>query len=929
MKKILLVILLCVSVSKAFAQVPVATADFFKLIDLSRSDMKSVAALVTATKYDAALEVWRDTVVNRLRRMNLGQFNWHSNCQNGYYINFAKMLVENISPATYAAGSTSYDDYYGITNSPYKTPKDVNWMANPPTGVSDNDGDIADWMMFITLPATYHKMFDTIYLKKYLQVSSDFSVRQKTLLSALSAADQKLHSPNYSLGAQEVLWQGDRVANIVKCLGVLAKNLPGESKISLWDGVISTARAKVTTQNTKVISAKQLSNIAAELVGDNPDLLLSVYRYAGKVPNQRFNGLYSLMMLCFAFPEFKSMAAVESETIAGLSDYMTTMCAKDGGFLEQSFNYNQSDATKMSDLVDLAASAGRSAMPVITLISNGVDNFNRMLWALKSPLMAPPLVGNCAHSGATDVWTSTTIASTYKKTISASSDILSQQIVNAFNGKSPAPSFTSIQFPYSGYYVQRQGWTIDDSYLFFMAGRPARGHKFGDNNSIQVVAFGRELLATDGPPDYFGSLPSDQATYLSENSSLKANTVIVDGKSQNKNSYLNAQAGTPISTRFYNSATEDFVEGTFDKGYCTINATSASVTDVTHSRQVIFLKEAGFWIVTDFMNNSGTTSHTYSQVWNFEPSLPGAKIYGFSNAQVSADATNKRVLTTDATGPNIRLQNFGKVAGLTYTKYYHQDNPAMGWYAPSISVDTPAVDVHVSWTGAGNQAFGTIIMPAKGLTTDVVYKDLSPDVNTTALSLTLPNGNTVMYSSGYTTKKTTQYNFTFNSKGYLLQQNANGDVTGVVIGGDKAPLIWSGNSIVHGFSDYGIFYDATAQTITLTPFEVPNTFVWDSQPVASIVSPAQADVVWSASTTAVNPYSKDGALVYPNPSGDVFFISNSAEIKQTSVFNIQGKELLISQKINEGFGENLSEGLYIVKIQYLNGNISFKKIEKL
>ncbi len=33
--------------------------------------MKSLATLVTATKYDAALDVWRDKVVNRLCRLNL------------------------------------------------------------------------------------------------------------------------------------------------------------------------------------------------------------------------------------------------------------------------------------------------------------------------------------------------------------------------------------------------------------------------------------------------------------------------------------------------------------------------------------------------------------------------------------------------------------------------------------------------------------------------------------------------------------------------------------------------------------------------------------------------------------------------------------------------------------------------------------------
>ncbi|MFM7023177.1 MAG: heparinase II/III family protein [Flavobacteriales bacterium] len=910
------------------AQVPSTTAEFFNLIDLTRSDMKSVSALVTAKKYDAALEVWRDTVVNRLRRLNLGEFNWHSNCQNGYYINFANMLVEKMTPTSYYTGSKSYYDYFDLTNSPYKTPKDVKWIATPPGGMEDDDGEIASYMMFIPLPATYHKTPDTIYLKKWFQVSSDFALRQKKLLQALSAADQKKYSPRWSTEAQEVLWQGDRVANIVKCLGVFAKNLPGESKISSWSNVINTSRSKVVAQNTKCISAKHLANVAAGLVLDNPGALLSAYRYAGKVPNQRFNGLYSLMMMCLAFPEFKATAITEAEVIAGLTDYMNTMCAKDGGFLEQSFNYNQTDAGKMKDLIDMATSAGRAKMPVITLISDGVVDFERLLWALKTPLMAAPLVGNCAHSGATNVWTSTTVSDTYKKTISASSDALSKQIVNAFNGKTPAPSFTSISFPYSGYYVQRQGWTIDDSYLFFMAGRAARGHKMGDNNSIQVVAFGRELLATDGPPDYFGDLTGPQGAYISENSSLKANTVIVDGKSQNKNSILNSQASTPISSRFYNSATEDFLEGTFDKGYCAIGATTASVTDVTHNRQVVFLKEAGIWIMTDFLTNSGAGSHTYSQVWNFEPYEPTNKIYGFTEAQVNFDKTNKRILTSDPGGPNIRLQNFGKVSGLDYVKYYNQASPAMGWYAPSISKITPAVDIHTTWSGTGNQALGTIILPSKGLTTDIVFKDLSPDAKTAALSLTLPNGNKVVYSSGFSAKSTTQFKFSFNSKGYLLQENANGDVSGMVIGGDKAPLLWDGIAIDHDFSDYAVNYDVAMQTITLTPFQVPNTFVWGSKPLASLVSPAQSDVVFIISTTSAKTIVKEGVEVYPNPSQGAFVLK-AADVKALHVFDLQGQEVFYSTNTNAAFGEDLATGLYVLKVEFNNGEIAYSKIDKL
>jgi hypothetical protein len=242
-------LLLCSNNSNAQSNSNFSASNFFQSIDLNRPDMSSISNLVGQGNYNEALELWRDTVINRLRRLDLGQFNWHSNCLNGYYVNFAKMLVEKITPQTYYAGSVSYYDYFNLTNSPYDPIVDVNWLASPPNGMQDNDDDIATYMMFIPLPATYYSTSDTIYLKKFMQVSSDFASRQKNLITALSSSNQNLYSPNWKRNAAEALMQGDRVSNIIKCLAVLSKNLPGEPKIATWNNVLNTPRTKVVNQN--------------------------------------------------------------------------------------------------------------------------------------------------------------------------------------------------------------------------------------------------------------------------------------------------------------------------------------------------------------------------------------------------------------------------------------------------------------------------------------------------------------------------------------------------------------------------------------------------------------------------------------------------------------------------------------------------------
>ena len=115
----------------------------------------------------------------------------------------------------------------------------------------------------------------------------------------------------------------------------------------------------------------------------------------------------------------------------------------------------------------------------------------------------------------------------------------------------------------------RSGWEWDDSYLFMNTARTARGHQSADYNGLQITAFGRSMLQSDGPPDYFEVLPAGLTNNLSEFSSFKVNTVLVDGLSQARPDVNLTVPDTTIGNSFSFSDKLDFSKETIQVGMVT------------------------------------------------------------------------------------------------------------------------------------------------------------------------------------------------------------------------------------------------------------------------------------------------------------------------------------------------------------------------
>ena len=701
---------------------------FFQKLDLSAPELSDVKTLYDAKQYVPALDRWRDQVMADLRAAPMGEFGWHSAKTVGYQVRFADQLVGAMTEAEYIAYcisinrlSNAYYDEWGLSGVP-GTVSNANWLAVPENVFSADE--MASFKLFIPLTVRYWQYgtaSNQVYASKWFEIAGDFSRNCYDAINPLSLTVKRADYPNlaWNTDAGSALIQSWRVENIFKSIAVLAKAVPGGTKASSWMDSLDALADIPTNGAYTIFPAQQLADIAVSLVEDHSIALTNRYLTAGAVPNQRFSGLYALLLTSRFFNEFRqTQSSIKTQADAAMLDFVSTMVHPDGGMLEQSLNYNEGDANRMEELLGIFGADIRSWSG---LMRTDIDSFWRMVWALRGPTFSAPQIGNYHCDIAPEVWTNAAVKT---KWISSQTNdypakgLLEKQINDCYAGTGTAPAFTSVAFPYAGYYVQRSGWTINDRSLFFMGGRPQRGHYMCDKNAVQLSAFGRDLLVAAGPPNYNpDTAPTVADAYLSENSSLKVNTIVVDGSSQNKTNNLIVLAQqvytNTINAVWHSTEHFDVVEGLHEQGY-------GSETNVTHHRQSFFVKEAGLWVLIDNLLSSDASSHSYRQVWHFQPyyTNESTKVYGFKTNEVLSSGNHLYTADNDSTNtPNVHLYTFGE--NVTFEKYYGSTNPVYGWYARSIGDCIPAVDVHAVFSGTGNRQLLTLIRPAEGLSSGI------------------------------------------------------------------------------------------------------------------------------------------------------------------------------------------------------------------
>jgi hypothetical protein len=769
-------------------------AELFARFDLTRPETREYAELLRQEKPLDALSLWRDRVVARLRAHDFGEYGWHD-----YAIH-----PRSTNSIDYICGVLNWDDYIktnmygfvdinGISGLPGQG-KLVNWYVNVDEVQNWGAEEIAAWDRSIKMERASYGNFEfaksftgrywqtgkDVYPRKALELFADFSRNHARGFWETYHANQGL-ADKFVWETLGVDWRlntnalqiGWRMKNFLKVLAGLAKCL-GPDKPAEWKQVLGTVSGPLTSAQRDLISPAELAEIALGLERDHLSKLLWFVVPDGAVPNQRAEGLKALAFYAAIFPEFKTTPQVHEYVERGYDSFLTSNFAPDGGSLEQSFNYNGQDKEGLEQVLRFyGATRPRFADQIEAKVAarRAVDD------SLQTPLGTLPQVGNSLDYPGQPVWEG-------------------EEAITRHWSLRPGPMrpqpFTSVALPYSGFYVQRSGWELKDLYLFFMNGRPQSGHSMRDNNALQLTAYGRQLLVCGGDPTYgFFRTPEVKGAdfYLSEASSLKNNTVLVDGRSQSKaGKYAGRAYETPVNSRWHTSDLCDLVDGLYDLGYGEFENNRDVRVDksVQHYRRVIFLKPAKLWLVEDRMINTGDDPHCYSQVWNFLPysehAEPHKRIAGFKENHFDLQPPAKVVRTTDPGGPNIELRHFGP--GVDYRQYFGHRTPWLGWYGFGIGDARPAMDVHANWPSSDRDTLLTLLVPLdKGQASPVQQsQELKPTAAQTGLDVQLTGGLRLRYATAVEPQAWDMAPVQATARSLLVCSGAGSDLWGVAMG---------------------------------------------------------------------------------------------------------------------------------------------------
>ncbi len=388
------------------------------------------------------------------------------------------------------------------------------------------------------------------------------------------------------------------------------------------------------------------------------------------------------------------------------------------------------------------------------------------------------------------------------------------------------PAYTSIAFPWHGLYITRGGW--DSNALYAALSNPRRGadHETEGNTKLHLEAYGRFMLV-DSPG---GAGWKDYSS-----SSWSKNTIHVDNLDQarmayqaTKKYYADAYAD-PLPGRWHTSSFFDFAESTYDQGYGHVekpvkDRSPVIISDVSHTRQLIFVKEAKLWLVADIMEAPKTATHTYQQLWHFD--------YTFPREAVLVDAGSLSVCTAEPGKPNLFLY-MSAAAGLTFTSRYGEgfegkDKPILsqvpvgtrGWqnlgsgYDPGEMV--PAMEVEASWQGTGRQMLLTALVPSPDANNPVEKVERRNEPGMTGLVLHLKDGTRIEFACALGLDPIRLPKAGVEAREYVLVEKPGEPARGILLGtdaGQKTPASCE-------------FTMDKTQMEVVSPIQVPTAFRW-------------------------------------------------------------------------------------------------------
>ncbi len=725
---------------------------FLPLLDLTHPELAEVKAQADQPNWADALDAYRDLLVAHLKTKT--RF-----AKPDQWVLFPHW--DRSRPDELLAGTACLGRHDGGASINYiGLPGAIDWFkigvdqiaGSPadaaPQSVASSNRDfpihLSSMHTFSVLAKAYRSTGDVKYLTAWLGSWEDFARRHKAGYAKVVDAG-RLNEYN-SLGASQYqqLFVAWRITNFFDQLGTIAHAMPPE--------------------HFKELSSVALAVTLTEMVNNHT---AAIQKLTG-VPNQARNATFAVLLSLSCIPGLAQGPTWEAGVAERVTEFYKTMIMPDGSCLEQALNYNVDNPGFLQRILALYSPERPDWLSA--LVPDGEKTFLFLVALLRngSHPGTLPRIGRGNDSPGRN--NSSTEAKWRQLLVDYPNTDIEKILARVYGPKDLGdPSFTSIAFPYSGYYVLRDGWRKDDAYCLFKASPRAQGHANRDNTTVTISAYGRDLLIMSGAAGY-GADPF--APYFI--SSLSRNTIAVDGQGQGRaGSGAIATPDHPLANRWLTSATFDYAEGAYDAGYADPKSATVHIA-VRHERQVIALRNQGIWILTDLLRGEtapmpADETHTYTQTWNFD--------YSFQREQVQSDAQERRIWTADPQGANIALYHFGATP-LTYEQLYGQKDPYRGW---ALGRNTPAVDVHASWVGKGEQLLVTLIEARKDETSRLAKLEPITDGSIQGFRATLTDGQLLIYQTALTDTPLSQAGITMTGRALLTLADGNGTTRGIAL----------------------------------------------------------------------------------------------------------------------------------------------------
>ncbi len=660
--------------------------DFFDLINLYSIGLERVRELVEKNEYEKAFKAYRVYLKQRLDNFDLGQLKGDPNT--------AVEKAENIMR-----------NKISLCESPLHDIGDpVNWFITP-------DGD-KQWQSHLgymywpnSLVYAYKQTRNKKYINKWSKMIEDFITNHPWGVEGLE------YDPSYPMYLSEYSYKCGGEGRYPGYLGGTWIALGSAIRAGHW---VASIKLLIDSEN---FTDDLLLMMLESLINDHAyNMINNARRYT---PNQFLHISIELTKIGIVFSEFKNAPACYLVGIQRLEESINLCVLPDGTDLEQSFNYNSVLPHYFHVIYCLYKN--KPTKRIEELYKKIKERVGFLSFIINPLRQWPDIAKGHLHDSIPAI---KDMAKMYRD------DKIERVIEWIENQQDDSEvSFTSIAFPYGGYYVMRSGWRSNDQYMFFKTSRRAAGHMHEDCNSIFLTAFGRNILIDSGNYNY-----SDDELSKTINryffASFSHNTICVDDEGQNRmeasvaikdepgftNDHILDEVERlkalqkPINKRWHTSKYFDFSEGEYSDGYGTSNI------NVAHERQVFFIKE-GIWIVLDRMRAEG--NHKYTLNWQLSPE--------YEQEDVAIDTDNNCIYTKDDKGANIAIYSFNNGTSLHYEKKYGEEEPYSGWYAREYNQMEKSIDVRVNWEGENDQLMVSCLYPFMGSKHNI--KDIKPISN--------------------------------------------------------------------------------------------------------------------------------------------------------------------------------------------------------